>query len=32
MNLDDKIFRFIYIEAVRDAVIQLSYKGEKKNL
>lgn len=30
MNLDDKIFRFIYIEAMRDAVIQLSYKGEKK--
>ena len=30
MNLDDRIFRFIYIEAMRDAVIQLAYKGEKR--
>lgn len=30
INLDDKIFRFIFIEAMRDAVIQLSYKGNKK--
>lgn len=29
-NLDDKIFRFIYIEAMRDAVLQLSFKGDKK--
>lgn len=28
--LDDYIFRFIYIEAMRDAVIQLAYNGEKK--
>ena len=28
--LDDKIFRFIYIEAIKDAVSQLAYKGDKK--
>ena len=32
MNLDDKIFRFIYTEAMKGAVISLSYKGEKKDL
>lgn len=32
INLDDKIFRFIYIEAMRDAVIQLAYKGKKRSL
>ena len=31
-NIDDKIFRFIYIEAMRDAVIQLAYKGKKRHL
>lgn len=31
-NLDDKIFRFIYIMAMRDAVIQKAYKGEKRCL
>lgn len=30
VSLDDRIFRFIYIEAMRDAVLQLAYKGEKK--
>lgn len=30
MKLDDKIFRFVYITAMRDAVIQLAYKGNKK--
>lgn len=30
MCLDDKIFRFIYIGAMRDAILQLAYKGEKK--
>lgn len=29
-ELDDKIFRFICIVAMRDAVVQLSYVGEKK--
>lgn len=29
-NLDEKIFRFIYITAMRDAVIQKSYQGKKK--
>lgn len=32
INIDDEIFRFIYIAAMRDAVIQLAYKGEKKCL
>lgn len=32
INIDDKIFRFIYIEAMRDATIQLAYKGEKRCL
>lgn len=29
-RLDDEILRFIYISAMRDAVLQLSYKGKKK--
>lgn len=28
--LDDYIFRFIFIQAMRDSVIQLAYNGEKK--
>lgn len=28
--LNDKIFRFIYIIAMRDAIVQLAYNGEKK--
>lgn len=30
VNLDDRIFRFIYVGAMRDAVIQLAYEGPKK--
>lgn len=30
INIDDKVFRFIYVEAMKDAVVQLAYKGEKK--
>lgn len=30
IDLDDKIFRFIYITAMRDAVIQKAYEGNKK--
>lgn len=33
MNLDEKdenIFKFIYLAAIRDAVLQKAYKGEKK--
>lgn len=32
MNLDDKIFEFIFIEAIKDATMQLSYKGNKRCL
>lgn len=28
--LDDNIFRFIYISAMRDAILQLAYEGKKK--
>lgn len=31
-NLNDKIFEFIYTVAMRDAVIQLAFNGEKKPL
>lgn len=30
LTLDNKIFRFIYVGAMRDAVVQLAYKGKKK--
>lgn len=29
-KLDDMIFKFVYITAIRDAVIQKAYNGEKK--
>ena len=32
MNLDDKIFEFIFIEAIKDATMQLSYKCNKRYL
>ena len=31
-NFDNKIFRFIYTEAMKGTVISLSYKGEKTDL
>lgn len=32
MEMDSKIFAFIYVAAMRDATLQLSYKGEKARL
>lgn len=31
-NFDNKIFRFIYTEAMKGTAISLSYKGEKTDL
>lgn len=28
-NLDEKIIQFVYVESIRDAVLQLAYRGQK---